>query len=64
MFSYCCLWCCPRALLGEKPVFRIFLATDVALSGVAIIINTTGVTLIIVLLKQRACKSTVGVLLI
>ena len=46
------------ALLREVLDFRIFLATDVAVSGVAIIIPTVGVIPITDDLKQRVCKNT------
>ena len=52
-----------RNLLGGMPVLRVFLATDVGVSGVAIIIATVSVTVIIRSLKQRVCKRTVAVLL-
>lgn len=45
-------------------VFRVLLVTDVALSGVAIVIPTIGVTVITGCLKKIVCESTVVVLFI
>ena len=44
---YCHSYPMRRNLLGDMPVFRIFLSTDVGVSAVAIIIATIGVTVTI-----------------